>query len=58
MPQVPFPDVFEEEYAFVDLAQLYLDPPVLDAIDFLIGQGQALLDGVVVIDRQVIKQRL
>ena len=56
MPQVPFLDGFEEEYAFVDLTQLYLDPPVLDAVDFLIGHGQAELEGVVVADRQVVKQ--
>ena len=55
MPQVPFLDGFEEEHAFVDLTQLYLDPPVLDAVDFLIGQGQAQLEGVVVADRQVIQ---
>jgi hypothetical protein len=56
VPQVPFLDGFEEKYAFVDLTQLYLDPPVLDAVDFLIGHGQAELEGAVVADRQVVKQ--
>ena len=55
VPQVPFLDGFEEEYAFVNLTQLYLDPPVLDAVDFLIGHGQAQLEGVEVTDRQVIQ---
>ena len=43
---------------FLDLTQLYLDPPVLDTVNFLKRQGQTLLDGAVITDRKVFEYRL
>ena len=41
---------------FVDMTQLYLDPPVSGAVDFFKRLGQAMLDGVVVTRRKVLSK--